>query len=248
MKFYFYIAGLVCYIFYLFTFFTARHKNDFGTGQFGDAFGAANALFTGFAFVGLMYAVYLQRTELSVMREERDDTRELLDEQRKLNVAHERTLIKQSFDQNFMGVVSMIIELRQSLSFISSTNTTSISRAATSSRSKLNNVSLLWGKWDCHMDAFQKECQPIIRLASVAENMVRLSDVINATEKAEYLKRVASLFDQNLSTIFAFYAAIYADEYPEYLYAYSSLEINENIDLKVAGQMQGFLTPKEENE
>ena len=35
-------------------------------GQFGDVFGAVNALFSGFAFAGLIYTVFLQREELSV--------------------------------------------------------------------------------------------------------------------------------------------------------------------------------------
>jgi hypothetical protein len=37
-------------------------------GQFGDMFGAVNALFSAFAFAGLIYAIILQRTELSEQR------------------------------------------------------------------------------------------------------------------------------------------------------------------------------------
>ncbi len=39
-------------------------------GQFGDLFGAVNALFSGLAFAGLFYTVYLQREELALMREQ----------------------------------------------------------------------------------------------------------------------------------------------------------------------------------
>lgn len=39
-------------------------------GQFGDVFGSANALFSGFAFVGLIYTIWLQRNELEMQRDE----------------------------------------------------------------------------------------------------------------------------------------------------------------------------------
>lgn len=39
-------------------------------GQFGDLFGSVNALFSGFAFAGLLYAIFLQRQELGLQREE----------------------------------------------------------------------------------------------------------------------------------------------------------------------------------
>jgi hypothetical protein len=39
-------------------------------GQFGDLFGSVNALFSGFAFAGLIYAIILQMQELSLQREE----------------------------------------------------------------------------------------------------------------------------------------------------------------------------------
>jgi hypothetical protein len=39
-------------------------------GQFGDVFGSVNALFSGLAFAGLIYAILLQRTELALQREE----------------------------------------------------------------------------------------------------------------------------------------------------------------------------------
>ncbi len=39
-------------------------------GQFGDLFGSVNALFSGLAFVGLIYAILLQRQELSLQRAE----------------------------------------------------------------------------------------------------------------------------------------------------------------------------------
>ncbi len=47
-------------------------------GQFGDAFGALNTLFSGLAFLGLIYAILLQREELSLQRTELSLTRDEL--------------------------------------------------------------------------------------------------------------------------------------------------------------------------
>lgn len=44
-------------------------------GQFGDLFGAVNALFSGLAFGGVIYAIFLQRNELSLQRRELELTR-----------------------------------------------------------------------------------------------------------------------------------------------------------------------------
>lgn len=44
-------------------------------GQFGDMFGAVNALFSGLAFATLIYTVFLQRRELQLQREELAATR-----------------------------------------------------------------------------------------------------------------------------------------------------------------------------
>src|SRR5689334_15440351 len=44
-------------------------------GQFGDMFGAVNALFSGLAFAGIIYTILLQREELGAQRKELKQTR-----------------------------------------------------------------------------------------------------------------------------------------------------------------------------
>jgi hypothetical protein len=46
--------------------------------QFGEAFGAIEALFSGLAFAGLIYTIALQRRELQLQREELRLTRDEL--------------------------------------------------------------------------------------------------------------------------------------------------------------------------
>lgn len=49
-------------------YFFGKESNDRGT--FGDMFGAANALFTGLSFVGLIVTILLQRKDLNIQRNE----------------------------------------------------------------------------------------------------------------------------------------------------------------------------------
>lgn len=65
-------------------------------GQFGDMFGALNALFSGLAFLGVIYAVFLQRKELELQREELKLTREELRRSAKAQEKSEQALSKQA--------------------------------------------------------------------------------------------------------------------------------------------------------
>ena len=60
-------------------------------GQFGDSFGAVNALFSGLAFAGLISALYLQRTELQLQRDELRLTRDELSAQSAAQKEHANT-------------------------------------------------------------------------------------------------------------------------------------------------------------
>ena len=62
-------------------------------GQFGDKFGAINALFAGFAFAGIIFTIYLQNRELS-------QTKEMLKEQMKDSN-------KQRFDSTFFQLLKL---------------------------------------------------------------------------------------------------------------------------------------------
>ncbi len=67
-------------------------------GAFGDSFGSINALFAGFAFAGVIYAILLQREELRLQRKELKMTREELSRSAKAQEAVSRTQ-RQSLEQ-----------------------------------------------------------------------------------------------------------------------------------------------------
>lgn len=70
----------------------ARIPNWEHRGQFGDMFGGLNAVFSGLAFAGVIYAILLQRRELALQREEMRMSREELAAQNQLITAQLATM------------------------------------------------------------------------------------------------------------------------------------------------------------
>lgn len=79
------------------------------SAPFGDAFGVVNALFSGLAFVGLIYAILLQSEELSLQRQELKETRGEFEKQNE-------TMKKQRFDNTFFNMLNLHNEVVGSLS------------------------------------------------------------------------------------------------------------------------------------
>lgn len=75
-------------------------SNDQTQGVFGDQFGSVNALFSGFALAGIIYTIVLQKKELSLQREELEETREEFKIQ---NI----TLKKQRFENTFFQLLTL---------------------------------------------------------------------------------------------------------------------------------------------
>jgi hypothetical protein len=65
-------------------------------GQFGDLFGSVTSLFSGLAFAGIIYTIFLQRGELALQRIELQLTREQLARSAKAQEKSEQSLTKQA--------------------------------------------------------------------------------------------------------------------------------------------------------
>lgn len=72
-------------------------------GQFGDMFGAVNALFSGWAFVGVIVAILLQKEELELQRKELKETRKEFKDQNE-------TMKRQRFENTFFNMMSLLNE------------------------------------------------------------------------------------------------------------------------------------------
>ncbi|HEY8964617.1 MAG TPA: putative phage abortive infection protein [Alphaproteobacteria bacterium] len=75
-------------------------SSDSAKGEFGDRFGAINALFSGLAFAGLIYAIFLQRKELEETRKELKGQKDALNLQNK-------TFLRQSFENTLFNMLTL---------------------------------------------------------------------------------------------------------------------------------------------
>ncbi len=92
-------------------------------GPTGDTFGIVNSLFAGLAFLGLIYAILLQRQELHLVKEERDDTRAILDEQQK-NLDLQNEIARQrAFETTLFNSLTLIAESRTSMQALKASGT-----------------------------------------------------------------------------------------------------------------------------
>ena len=76
-------------------------------GQFGDQFGAVNALFSGLAFAGLIFTIILQKKELALQREELTDTKEELRGQKEQLKIQNKTLKVEQFENTFFHMLEL---------------------------------------------------------------------------------------------------------------------------------------------
>lgn len=94
-------------------------------GQFGDLFGAVNALFSGLAFAGLYWALHLQseqldlqRTELALQREELAATRTELEGQRLQLQEQTETFSLQRFEDSFFALLRVHGEIVSAMNLV----------------------------------------------------------------------------------------------------------------------------------
>lgn len=86
-------------------------------GTFGDMFGGINALFSGLAFAGVIYAILLQRRELELQRRELELNRSELAGQREALTAQNATMERQSFESTFFQLLRLHNEILAAMDF-----------------------------------------------------------------------------------------------------------------------------------
>lgn len=91
-------------------------------GTFGDMFGSVNSLFSGLAFVGVVFAIILQGKELKLQRRELKFTRDELKGQKLQLEAQNSTLRKQNFENTFFELLRLLNEITNSIDLIDENN------------------------------------------------------------------------------------------------------------------------------
>jgi len=80
-------------------------------GLFGDMFGAVNALFSGMAFVGVIYAISMQRHEIAIAKAEIKYTKTILDRQQDQLTLQNQETKKQAFESTYFQLVRLFTEI-----------------------------------------------------------------------------------------------------------------------------------------
>jgi len=76
-------------------------------GTIGDMFGVVNALFSGLAFIGIIYTILLQSRELQLQRRELSLTRAEIEGQKLQLMAQNETLRRESFEHTFFALLRL---------------------------------------------------------------------------------------------------------------------------------------------
>lgn len=94
-------------------------------GTFGDMFGVANSIFSGLAFVGVVYAILLQRSEVSIAREELDRTKTMLNDQSTALKEQNNAAKLKSFEDTFFQMLSLHNEILSQIDLVDGPRITS---------------------------------------------------------------------------------------------------------------------------
>lgn len=101
---------------------TNRLPNDAAAvdlrSQFGNMFGALNALFSAFAFSGLIYAILLQRDDLALQREDLAATREELAGQRRQLELQNEGIATNRFYDGLYRLVSLHADIVRNVRYV----------------------------------------------------------------------------------------------------------------------------------
>ena len=124
------------------TWYLLKDLTDRGT--FGDMFGATNALFSGLAFVGVIFAILLQSKELKLQRKELSFTRYELEGQKIQLEAQNMTLRKQNFENTFFALLRIQNDITNSIDLVDENN--KITKGRDCFKVFYNRLKKLWGR------------------------------------------------------------------------------------------------------
>lgn len=123
-----FIAGALVFILWIANFIIGIcFYNVEEAGQRGDMFGAVNALFSGMAFVGVFYAIMIQRNEIKIARLDVKYTKTILDEQKQQMEEQNNSTKKQVFENTFFKMLDILIDTTIKIEIKSNYNATPIS-------------------------------------------------------------------------------------------------------------------------
>lgn len=91
-------------------------------GTFGDMFGAVNSLFTGLAFAAVIFAIFLQKHEVRLLKSELAGTKKMMSEQQRLADVQLEAQSKQIFENTFFQYLSVFNQIVAGMDLTSKEN------------------------------------------------------------------------------------------------------------------------------
>lgn len=158
--------------------------------EFGDMFGAVNALFSGLAFAGLMVTIWMQKEDLRIQQEEIKKQNE--------------TLARQQFEATFFQMLKLFDERRKSVKFGEQGGSRAFDTFRTNALQKLPN-----GRPDSfHIimkeKDYEQELGPYLRQY---ENLCRLTAESRIALKDIYWRLLRDLLSGPEAILILFYAS-----------------------------------------
>ena len=104
-------AFILVLCFWVANYFYGSSLSNEDRGTFGDMFGAVNSIFSGMAFVGVIYAIIMQRYEIAIARKDIAYTKKILDSQNVQLKQQNREAKKQIFESTFFELLRLFTDL-----------------------------------------------------------------------------------------------------------------------------------------
>lgn len=204
LKFALIIFGAAAVAAYSFNFYYAYSTSN-SAGTFGDTFGAANAFFSGSALIMLIYAIVLQREELELVKEERNDTRTLLEGQEGITRQQKEALSQQLFQQSFFSLVSQISDERHYLNQpLSSDSTTSRMDYATNQLQHAFEKGASLREIE-DTDRMTRNCETFCSLIAIADSLLQ-KQKLDPIIELDFCQTLRAYINSSNSMLFVVYA------------------------------------------
>lgn len=128
---------------WIWTYFSLKYFGDTNDSRstFGDMFGGVNALFSGFALVGIIYTILLQKVELGYQRDELKLTRNELKLTRKEIGSQSEIMRLQKFENTFFNLINNHQNIKKSFFYEEHSGDGGIQLLEKELTEKLNGVS-----------------------------------------------------------------------------------------------------------
>jgi Putative phage abortive infection protein len=230
-------------------------KDDSARSAFGSQFGAAAALFSGLAFVGLIRAItiqsqelQLQREELKLTRKEMENTREEIEGQKKALELQSETMLKQQFEATFFTILDQLNRISKRINEYKSQPESSSWNlfhkmlveiiGIIRSRNLKHDVSEISKTINSILDEHYYQYSELVNYKNVLFNLLKYIDNSNIEDKIFYVNFIKDSFTQQ-ETRFHFYFGIFdvRSNIKFYLEKYSMLNL---IHLSIDDDEPGF--------